>query len=381
MAFTFEQFEAKAKELGLADKMSPADLQLARKNPDAGMSLLQYKQDYANAANDQARALANEGAERIRTEYGGYSGGRDGSGYYLSSPSPSSFTPKEKPEYTYDMESDPVYQAYAKQHAREGQRAVQEAIGQAAAMTGGMPSTAAVTAATQAGDYYAAQMADKVPELEQNAYARYLDSVAQNNYENEFGYQQHMDQIDHNTLSRTEALEKAMLAAEFGDYSFLEELGIEVPAAEESAEGGYTGLPVPGTEPDTRPAPAPDPEREYAVTFFPDLPDDPGTIARAQKLLGIFGDGEWSVEAQQKAQDAGYSSFNEIVKELEKNGKTNESSTDDKLTQNQKIRDWLLGLYDDNATYEQLLGKINGRGDLTSTQRKYAEEILNQLFD
>ena len=46
-------------------------------------------------------------------------------------------------------------------------------------MTGGQPSTAAVTAAQQAGDYYAAQMNDRIPELYQNAYSRYLNEFQQ----------------------------------------------------------------------------------------------------------------------------------------------------------------------------------------------------------
>ena len=40
-------------------------------------------------------------------------------------------------------------------------------------MTGGMPSTAAMTAASQAGDYYNAQMTDKIPELYKLAYSMY----------------------------------------------------------------------------------------------------------------------------------------------------------------------------------------------------------------
>ena len=67
--------------------------------------------------------------------------------------------------FTYDVAADPVYQAYKKEYTREGRRAAEDTLGSYAAMTGGVPSTAAVTASQQAGDYYAAQLADKVPEL------------------------------------------------------------------------------------------------------------------------------------------------------------------------------------------------------------------------
>ena len=76
--------------------------------------------------------------------------------------------------WDYDPDADPVWQAYQKQYRREGRRAAQEALGQYAAMTGGVPSSYAVTAASQAGDYYASRLSDKLPEVYGDAYDRYL---------------------------------------------------------------------------------------------------------------------------------------------------------------------------------------------------------------
>lgn len=76
--------------------------------------------------------------------------------------------------FSYDYESDPVWQAYKKQYTREGRRASEDTMAQAAAMTGGIPSSYAVTAGAQAGNYYASQLSDKLPELYQMAYNRYL---------------------------------------------------------------------------------------------------------------------------------------------------------------------------------------------------------------
>jgi hypothetical protein len=154
-------------------------------------------------------------------------------------------------KFSYNPETDPLYGSYKKQYTREGQRATQDAIGTAAAATGGIPSSYAVTAATQAGDYYAAQMADKVPELEQlayskymndyqmklsdldmiraaeqNDYARFLDQLEQHNADRSFAYGQHLDEIDSQTAERAEALERALMAAQYGDYSFLEKMGV-----------------------------------------------------------------------------------------------------------------------------------------------------------
>jgi hypothetical protein len=128
---------------------------------------------------------------------------------------------------------------------------LQDAIGTAAAATGGIPSSYAVTAATQAGDYYAAQMADKIPELEQlayqkymndyqmrmndldvvrtaeqNDYAKFLDQLEQHNADRNFAYGQHLDEIDSQTAEREEALERALMGAEYGDYRFLGKMGV-----------------------------------------------------------------------------------------------------------------------------------------------------------
>lgn len=178
----------------------------------------------AHAAGDQAGMdAAHAGAEALRAKYN-YSGGADGSEYNpwgdsrwnsqtgnydtskwqsntaatrpnrVESMEPFSYesAPEyvnryqdqidgllndilNRPEFSYDPDTDPMYAAFRKEYQREGQRATADTMGQYAAMTGGMPSTAATVAAQQAGDYYAAQMADRIPELYQLAYSMYQD--------------------------------------------------------------------------------------------------------------------------------------------------------------------------------------------------------------
>lgn len=229
MRYTYDDFDAEVKKRGMGTQFSDADLKLAMANPDAGMSLLNYKTDYANATTDEARALANEGAESIRSAYGGYTGGADGSSFYVDQPSPKSYVSGQAPTYSsnwadtikqnynkvagygdfvydlpapeykdtyadkraellegitnydpfsYDYASDPVYQAYAKQYRREGQRAAEDTLAAASAATGGMPSSYAVTASQQAGNYYGSQLADKIPELYSQAYDRWLNEFS-----------------------------------------------------------------------------------------------------------------------------------------------------------------------------------------------------------
>lgn len=298
--YTYEDFEKAMREAGMDGQFSTADLALARRNPDAGMSLLSYKTDYANATTDEMRALANSGAESIRKQYGEYSGGTDGSGFYLTEPSPGSFTAETAPsfqdnyaddleslllqnaqreaysfdqdkpvyesqygdtiaglldsilnreEFSYDHTTDPVYGAYKKQYTREGKRATADALGEAASATGGMPSSYAVTAASQAGDYYASQLADKIPELydmaynrylqeyqmklsdlnavqqqEQTEYGRYLDDLSQYNTDRSFDYAKWLDEYDMqrdqiDTLRGLRSDELGIYQTELGQYN------------------------------------------------------------------------------------------------------------------------------------------------------------------
>lgn len=224
MTYTYDDIKKKLASGNYA--LSDADMKLAERNPDAVMTILNFKDDYANATTDEARALANMGAENVRRTQGGYTGGVDGSNFYLEAPAPSSFDPGSAPsfssgyssdvkssydalknykpfeysktapvfddkyaserddlinqlanpeKFSYDHNTDESYKAYAKQYAREGKRATADALASASAQSGGIASSYALTAANQAGNYYASQLADKIPELYQNAYNRYLN--------------------------------------------------------------------------------------------------------------------------------------------------------------------------------------------------------------
>lgn len=379
--YTYDDFQKAVQSSGLGGQFSDADMKLAQKNPDAGMSILKYKQDYHNATTDEARALANLGAEGIRSSYGGYTGGQRGANFYLDPLSPKDFQSEKaptyqnnyegtigglldkqlgygsfsygekQPEYTnryddtiqdllgqivnrkdfsYDPENDQLYSQYRKQYAREGQRATQDALGAAAAASGGIPSSYAVSAASQAGDYYASQMTDKIPELyqlaynkymndynmklsdlgavqgaekndydkflnemqqyntnrafdyqawmdeynrinndlqtasklEQLDYTKYLNDLNQFNTDRSFNYGQLLDEVNNQTARRSEAMNKALTAAELGDNSFLNNLGINTDnnptdyerryqLAQLAAQyGDYSGLRGLGINPD-----------------------------------------------------------------------------------------------------------------------------------
>lgn len=75
--------------------------------------------------------------------------------------------------FSYDPESDPVFQSYRAAYRREGDRAAKDTLGEAAALTGGQASTAAVAAASQARDYYNSKVGDVIPALYQLAWQMY----------------------------------------------------------------------------------------------------------------------------------------------------------------------------------------------------------------
>jgi peptidoglycan hydrolase-like protein with peptidoglycan-binding domain len=68
-------------------------------------------------------------------------------------------------KFTYDLNSDALYQQYADQYQRMGQLAMMDTMGQAAALTGGYGNSYASTAGNQAYQAYLQQLNNVVPEL------------------------------------------------------------------------------------------------------------------------------------------------------------------------------------------------------------------------
>ena len=248
---TYDDYEKRLKELGL--NPSDADRQLARQNPDAGISLLNYQHDWQNAKTDDERAFAHRGAENIRSTYGNYTGGSDGSKFYVDTPTPMSYYKEDfqnpyqsqydqalnavmnQKGWSYNPENDQAYQAAKKQYLREADRATQNTMGQAAAMTGGIPSTAAVNAASQAGDYYRTQLSDQLGSYMDRSYQRYVDAIgndfdrlsairsmsndARDQYDTDrnFGYNQWTDDLGYRTDREQTEYERKQAEQQYKD--------------------------------------------------------------------------------------------------------------------------------------------------------------------
>ena len=133
--------------------------------------------------------------------------------------------------FSYDVNSDAIYQQYADQYIQQGKMAMQDAMGQAAAMTGGYGNSYASTVGNQAYQGYLQQLNDKVPELYQMAlnkwqmgkddlYNQY--GMLLKEYEREYGlysdeYNQLLDQLG---LARNDYYDGAdMHYTEQGNYN------------------------------------------------------------------------------------------------------------------------------------------------------------------
>ena len=86
-------------------------------------------------------------------------------------------------------------------------------------------------------------MTDKIPELYQIAYNKYLNDFNQANTkldaartDNQRLYTRYLDEIDSQDLDRQRQLEFAQLGAQYGDYSHLGDLGIDYDRSAEELE-------------------------------------------------------------------------------------------------------------------------------------------------
>lgn len=262
MTYTYDEFLNAANSSGVMDKFSQQDLTVAQKNPEYGLSMVSLMKDISGATTTEQRLLATEAANQLRKNYGVY----DAGGSYASSYGSQindllgkvnnygSFNYGNETVYqqllnsvlnqeafSYDKNEDPTFSALKKTYLREGERASANALAQASAASGGQVSSYAAQAAQQANNYYAGQLADIIPTLEQNAYQKYLSDFtnrmntltnlqndraqAQENWMNDYNillnnlsnlqqqdatdYQRYLDQVSQQQAAEQQAYERA----------------------------------------------------------------------------------------------------------------------------------------------------------------------------
>ncbi len=78
-------------------------------------------------------------------------------------------------DFSYDMQSDPLYQQYRQLYTENGQKAMRDTVGQASALTGGYANSYAVTAGNQAYADYLDELNGSALDLRDRAYQVYSD--------------------------------------------------------------------------------------------------------------------------------------------------------------------------------------------------------------
>ena len=257
MAYTYDDFLSAANAAGMTDRFSKNDLMTAQRNPEYGMSMLGLMKDIQNAGTDEQRLLATEAANQMRKNYGIYNTGNSAADYSYASSYGSVIDDmmgkiKDYGPFSYDPEQDSSYNAYKKLYLREGERAGANAMAQAAAASGGVPSSYAVTAGQQAGNYYAGQLADMLPTLEQNAYQEYIknfgmlqDKLGTYQQQDATDYQRYLDAYNKQVQTEQTAYERAMTLYKMLGYAtpeVAEILGIPASRGRSSGSGyGWRG--------------------------------------------------------------------------------------------------------------------------------------------
>ena len=81
---------------------------------------------------------------------------------------------QNRDDFKYDLNSDAIYNQYKNNFMNQGKIAAKDVMGQASSLTGGYANSYMQTVGNQAYQGYLQKLNDIVPELQQNAYNKYL---------------------------------------------------------------------------------------------------------------------------------------------------------------------------------------------------------------
>ena len=151
---------------------------MATKNKYSDIDLSKYSQGYQASAEVNAAEAQKKAAENAVKNYGDFNYSNQSAYDYAMN----AYLNRE--DFTYDLNSDALYQQLKNQYSTLGKMAMMDTMGQAAALTGGYGNSYASTAGNQAYQGYLQGLNDKVPELYQLALSKYQAEGDQllNNY-------------------------------------------------------------------------------------------------------------------------------------------------------------------------------------------------------
>lgn len=145
--------------------------------------------------------------------------------------------------FEFDLNADALYQQYRNAYTRQGQDAADDAFGKAATLTGGYANSYAQAVAGQTYNDYMLKLQDKGLQIYENAYDRYeqendrrqdLYKLLSDREKEEYSRLQTAQKNEYD--KQQDALSFAYKMVQLGDFSYLEEAGVDVSALQQAAE-------------------------------------------------------------------------------------------------------------------------------------------------
>jgi len=202
--YTYDDFLTAAQNAGMLNAFSPEDLTITQRSPEYGLSMLKLQQDAGRATTSEQKLLAQEAVNQLRKTYSALptttaantatTAVSTAAGPVTADGTASSAVPQSTPgysysgqnayqkalegvtefePYSYDYKQDPTYSGMRDQYLADNQGMEDRTLNNPAVSSGSIPSYAGA-AAGQSGNYYAGKLNDILPQLEQDAYERYL---------------------------------------------------------------------------------------------------------------------------------------------------------------------------------------------------------------
>lgn len=130
-----------------------------------------------------------------------------------------------RPKFSYDYSTDPIYGQYKEQYVQQGKQAMKDTMGQAAALTGGYGSSYGQAVGQQTYDDYITRLNEMLPTLYNQAYTQYENEGDRLNQQYSLAadmrntaYGTYRDQVGDQQYADAMAAQQATDRAALGDW-------------------------------------------------------------------------------------------------------------------------------------------------------------------
>ena len=328
-------------------------------------------------------------------------------------------------EFSYDLNSDALYQQYKDQYTQLGKLAMMDTMGQAAAMTGGYGNSYAQSAGQQAYQSYLQQLSDVIPELYSMAldqynqegedlvnqysvladqddrdYSIYRDGVddyytdlewAYNQYnderefdysawsdDREFAYEQYSDDRAYDYQEERDEVADEQWQKEYDESvrQFNEQYGIDESSGSSGSSSGSSSSSSGGSSSGGKSS------KSSGGSSYNNAGYDSSVVKQAQAFVGASADGKWGTNSAEAAKKKGYNSLAEVVEAMGgSSGSGNDSNNSSVPTNYSELCTYLDAAVAAGSTKSEISGDIHyasNAGIITQNQAQQLLRIYNQ---